>query len=129
MNIDQSAYLEAMGISTWQRRKMLSVETLRYYALTDAKGELVAYLVTEAHSTEEEALLINIVKALEAQLALITPSEMNNENLTQLVFGSALDKILEATKSRIVLFSLSEMLANPALKKEVWLKLKSFRGW
>lgn len=126
MILNQAHYLEAMGILVWRLRSAQATEAYTYL-LVNAKAEPVAYVSANLSSAEEEDLLANIVKALEAQLNPINFDTWgNNLSLIQIIFGEVL--LNTHGVKQLCLPSLGAMLQDSSLKKEVWQKLRPFKA-
>lgn len=126
MILNQANYLEAMGIPVWRLRRSQAAESYTYL-LFNAKAEPMAYVIASLASIEEEELLANIIKALEAQLSPISFDELgNNQSLVQISFGEAL--LNSNGAKQLYLPSLGAMLQDSSLKKEVWQKLRPFKA-
>ncbi len=118
-------YLDAMGISVWQLRPTSPSISASTYQLLNAQGTVWAYLIAHINSSAEQALLDNILKALESQTAPF--NEAPCEKLPWIVLGHDFASQIPAqlpSELKVIARSLSELLDHRAFKLELWQQLK-----
>jgi DNA polymerase III psi subunit len=118
-------YLQAMGIVRWRLREPLAAPRQPHFVRYELGkvGEIAhsGSLIAEADSAPEQELLAAILEALNAKKVVEVPAPASRFVL----MGANLASRYEAS-SKVVTYSLAEMLANSQLKAKVWKDLREF---
>jgi len=136
-------YLQTMGIEVWRLRSHQVLPAYYSFTLTHAGYQPVGLLLADAveHSEEERQLAMAMAKATRLQVSEVDVPDLDNldERIqVLLLLGKAmshrfLDGDLEKLhgtvhrlnhRSVIVSYSLSQLLADPALKAAAWKDLQ-----
>ena len=133
MSLNSEQYWHALGVPIWKLRHDNPGAALnpQSYLLVSAQAETLALVFAEISSLEEQSLLANIVNALEARLEPVDIAVPQQPEVPTIIFGHHLRRVLAQSGPEaapvLVVCSLTEMIKDPSLKKEVWQKIRVFK--
>lgn len=116
-----------MGITVWRLREQPLLKNFSsVYGVKNSEGKIIGILIANIHPdhTIEEKLLKKIAEAISPNISADVDMFQNDLEF-MIVFGDVIVPLIDC--HMIQTFSLSELIANPDHKKQLWKEIKALR--